>query len=128
MSAGLTPARRCAYCPAELVPSPQGGCHMPNAATRDHVIPRAMLRQLVGPLPPSWHTRNKLWACARCNCAKGCMHPLEWLARIDYQPARDRLASRLVMLGLPADTVNRARRSVVRNAIPAALSWQASAD
>lgn len=101
-----TPAHQCIYCPAELVPPPAGGTLPDNAATRDHVFPRAILRESIGPHDPHWYRRNKVWCCARCNWTKAGMHPLEWLARIgDYQPGRDRLANRLVALGVPRDAV-----------------------
>lgn len=40
------------------------------------------------------------------------MHPLEWLPRINYRPGHDRLACRLLALGVPPELVDAARNEV----------------
>jgi len=112
MSEGMQQARFCAYCPTPLV-SPRlcSGTLPPNAATRDHIIPRWLVRRDgLGAQPQRWHCRNCFWYCAACNQAKAGLHPLEWLQRL-HSTRRERLAVRLVALGVPAEAVARARVS-----------------
>ena len=93
---------RCFYCNQPMLPPPLWGGVGPvplNLETRDHVIPRALVRNMVGPFHPRWSRLNRVRACNGCNLAKRDMHPLDWLPHVPSRPGRDRLASRLHALG-----------------------------
>lgn len=88
MSAG------CFYCDQRMRDLWDGTGPTPDdLATRDHVFPRWMLKDM-GDLSDRWRQLNHVRACYRCNHAKGDMHPLDWLATL-APPGRARLRSRL---------------------------------
>jgi len=91
---------KCFYC-SRLVHLPAGGVAVSAGplATVDHIFPRALLRQFVGPLPEWWRRANKVPCCHGCNTRKADKHPALWLATLSPGPGRDRLTSRLHKLG-----------------------------
>jgi 5-methylcytosine-specific restriction endonuclease McrA len=66
---------RCFYCDGEITT---------KSATRDHLFPRASGRQL---------NLNKVLACRKCNCRKGCRQPTD----DEVNRARDLYA----LMGIP---------------------------
>jgi hypothetical protein len=104
--------QRCFYCPAILVPyaCAHGAVPADNAATFDHIVPRRIIRIMTTALTPRWSKSNKVHCCVRCNTLKGDMSPLLWLALLEWQPAINRLASRLLRLGFDPEAVALAQR------------------
>lgn len=77
--------------------------------TRDHVFPRALIRVLPDARSERWRRLNKVRACAACNGRKGDTHPLAWLGQLTNPAGIERLACRLIVLGVPVPAVRAAR-------------------
>jgi len=91
--------RRCFYCrqwcaPREVVR--RGTLPLDRLVTRDHVVPRWMVRALPAQ-SDRWYVLNRVFACHGCNCRKGGMLPLDFADTLPLDAAT-RLRSRVELL------------------------------
>lgn len=100
----MTERKKCFYCrqPLKQHPHKDGAPQRWDQQTRDHVIPRSLLRKL----KISGKVKgNHVDCCARCNGFKGDRNPLEMFVYLSDETAK-KLRDKLVAIGVPEAIVH----------------------